>query len=410
MQGEKRIAYLTDVEGRWDKLQSFATGNPHVSLQGDQLQLADGVQFVFGGDSVDRGTGGRRVLHALLDAKARYADRVVLLAGNRDINKLRMLRELHGKPPLPAPDELKEARGAGLLKWILKWSMGAGDTFELRRAELHTLGLGTSDKEVHDSFLEDISEGGLLRRFLAQAQLAYRSGNTLFVHGAVGRESLGHVPGVDGAPRPLDQWISELNAWYLDQVTSKDNGADRPPWQDVIRYQAPRGFTKTNPGSVVYGRLSDEHGNPQLPEDEVMKSLREDGVRRLVVGHTPCGDSPAYISDGEFEVVLADNSYGRLEYGSQVLIEPDLVTVRSQVSLDDGSVHDVGFSTSRLDAQPLGMRDVQDSFLMKGRLADGRYLAAKLSPGYKLEQLALDDATLRQKRFAHASRRPVSHD
>ena len=36
-----RLAYLTDVEGRWDKLASFAEGNPLVSLVDGALRLAD---------------------------------------------------------------------------------------------------------------------------------------------------------------------------------------------------------------------------------------------------------------------------------------------------------------------------------------------------------------------------------
>jgi len=50
------IAYLTDVEGRWDKVESFVDQNPHVSLKDGALRLADGVTFVFGGDAIDRAT------------------------------------------------------------------------------------------------------------------------------------------------------------------------------------------------------------------------------------------------------------------------------------------------------------------------------------------------------------------
>ena len=45
---------------------------------------------MFGGDAIDRGPGGRRIVRTLLAARRRYGDRVILLAGNRDINKLRL--------------------------------------------------------------------------------------------------------------------------------------------------------------------------------------------------------------------------------------------------------------------------------------------------------------------------------
>lgn len=405
----KTVAYLTDVEGRLDKLTSFATNNPDVRLHQGELVLADGVTFVFGGDAVDRGPAGRAVLKTLVQAKERYGDRVVLLAGNRDINKLRLLRELQGQPPWPAPDELKAKRGPDLLKWILKWSMGAGEAFALRQQELDAAGLSSSERAVHDSFLEDISEGGWLRRFLQLAVLAYRTDDMLFVHGAVSNQSLQHMPGRTDTMDSLEHWIAELNAWFTNQVNAKDTGGERPPWQPVIRYQAPHGMTKTNPSSIVYGRLSDELGNPQLPEFDVLKKLHEAGVRRLIVGHTPCGDTPGYVSDGEFEVVVADNSYGRLEYGSHVSLSRELVRVRSRVALDDGTVHDVGFDASRSHLQPavssaLGRR-ADDAFAYRGMLPDGRHVLARLLAGYKLEQIAVDDAALRQKRFEIANRR-----
>ena len=39
------IAYVTDLEGRWDKLTTFVAGNPHVSLVDGALVLAEGVTF-----------------------------------------------------------------------------------------------------------------------------------------------------------------------------------------------------------------------------------------------------------------------------------------------------------------------------------------------------------------------------
>ena len=115
------IAYVTDLEGRWDKLTTFVAGNPHVSLVDGALVLAEGVTFVFGGDAIDRGPAGRRIVELLLAARRTYGDRVILLAGNRDINKLRLVHELdaHG------------GRG-DRLRWIFANTMGAGKAFDFR--------------------------------------------------------------------------------------------------------------------------------------------------------------------------------------------------------------------------------------------------------------------------------------
>lgn len=56
--------------------------------------LRDHCHFVFGGDVCDRGVGDIRVIRELVELKSRYPERVHLLMGNRDINKMRMRFEL----------------------------------------------------------------------------------------------------------------------------------------------------------------------------------------------------------------------------------------------------------------------------------------------------------------------------
>lgn len=92
----ERISFLTDVEGDWDYLCRFVAISEALSLDGDgSLVLADGWRFVFGGDVVDKAPGSLRCVKALVQMKRAYPDRVVLLLGNRDINKMRFTSELH---------------------------------------------------------------------------------------------------------------------------------------------------------------------------------------------------------------------------------------------------------------------------------------------------------------------------
>ena len=51
-------------------------------------------QFVFGGDTGDKGRGTIRFVKALIALKQKYPDRVHLILGNRDLNKMRMTSEL----------------------------------------------------------------------------------------------------------------------------------------------------------------------------------------------------------------------------------------------------------------------------------------------------------------------------
>ncbi|MDQ3032029.1 MAG: hypothetical protein M3Y87_06405 [Myxococcota bacterium] len=380
------IAYLTDVEGRWDKVESFANENPYVSLRDGALRLADGVTFVFGGDAVDRGPHARRIVALLLAARREYGERVVLLAGNRDINKLRLWRELHGHPPARTPPEVRAGSRGGLLRWILENTMGAKEAFRHRAAELEAEGQSAGDEDVVQSYLDDLAPGGALRDYLGECRLGHRAGATLFFHGGVTAESFGLVPGRRQRLSDVDAWVEALDEFYSSELSAFARGEDPSA---LIRYQAPRAGTRWNQRSVVYSRLADELANPLLPGEELIARLRASGVGRLVVGHTPSGDCPAIVRDGDFELVLADSSYGRIEQGSQLFLTDDAASVSGATELDDGRRVAVRFTSERADvASPIGRRDRATAQLVKARLADGDYLLFRALPGHRVQQTA----------------------
>lgn len=384
------IAYITDLEGRWDKLERSCAGNPYVTLRDGALALAPGVQLVFGGDAMDRGPAGRRILATLLAAKRRHGDRVVLLAGNRDINKLRLHRELAGLPPPNAPPELHHDRPA-LLRWILARTMGAADAFAHRAAELRADGAPADDDAVVASFVADVAPGGLLAEYLASACLVHRAGATLFAHGGVTSASLGAVPG-----RPfiaeVDRWVAELNDFYTTQLaafTDQRMHAGEPAWAPIVAYQAPVPGTGRNQASVVYGRPADDHNDPRLPEPDAVERLQRAGIRRVVLGHTPVGDVPAVLRDRGFMQVMADNSHGRLECGVQLALDDDHLRWSGRCRLDDGVEVDLSVVVDD-SPSPLGAVTVDSGRLVKAPLTAGWLLFRGL-PGRRVEQLAVAD-------------------
>ena len=296
------VAYLTDVEGLWEKLASFCQDNPHVHLDaGGRLVVRPGATFVYGGDAVDRGPDGLRVVRTLLEARQRQPAQVVLLAGNRDINKLRLLRELNGYPLARTPADVRTAPRPVLLRWIFENTMGARGAFEFRRAELERTGGPVSEEDVVDSFLADVRPGGALRDYLSACQLAYRTGNTLFVHGGVHERSLEVVPTgerVEG----VDAWVEALNHWYREQLAAfREGRLDKdgtPAWEPLIAYQAPTPGERINLASVVYGRMADPLNHPGLPSPALIETLARSGIHRVVVGHTPSGDCPLGAARG----------------------------------------------------------------------------------------------------------------
>jgi hypothetical protein len=397
------LAYLTDVEGMWNKLASFCAGSPALALDAhDRLTVAPGHTFVFGGDAVDRGPWARRLLRTLLEAKRRQPEQVILLAGNRDINKLRLPRELGGHPPTRTPAEVAAGDRPTLLRWIFQYTMGAPDAFAFRQAELAASGQPARDDDVVASFLADLEPRGLMTEYLAACQLGLREGRTLAVHGAVSESSLGLVPGrlqPTGDPRDVDvdAWVGELNAWYREQLDTFQAGGPvggaLPPWQPLIMYQAPVPGSRHNPGSVVYGRIVDDHNNLRLPDDRIIDALERVGVQRLLVGHTPSGDSPSvarlWRDDRAFELVCADNSHARHDQASRVLMDDAHLSVDAATRLDDDDeLLPVRFTLAAREPSPIGQRIAADHRLIRGPLDGDRWLTFRMLANYRTEQRA----------------------
>mmetsp|Transcript_3173 Transcript_3173/g.9176 ORF Transcript_3173/g.9176 Transcript_3173/m.9176 type:complete len:717 (-) Transcript_3173:2524-4674(-) len=148
------IGYVTDVEGNrhfWDeyvRISSVLDRDPSAG----SVVLRDGCEFVFGGDVVDKGDGDLHVLRDIVQLKRAYPDRVHLIMGNRDVNKIRFAHELErpnredqpartGEPVCEAwwSDVTPPCRSeAQRLRWMLHHTMGSQVpcTFELRRSEL----------------------------------------------------------------------------------------------------------------------------------------------------------------------------------------------------------------------------------------------------------------------------------
>jgi hypothetical protein len=398
------IAYLTDLEGQWHKLTAFAESSGCVRVDASHtIHVDPGSLLIFGGDAIDRGPSARRIVRALLDARLRHPDRVVLISGNRDLNKMRLVRELAGALPKKAPPEMYGAPKPEVLKWIFANTMGAKEAFEHRRTELITESRDHSDEAVVESFLEDLQPNGDLTRFLAASQLGWCDGSTLVVHGAVTEENWGVVPGGNERCSTTREWIDALNAFHAREVSAwRETLTAAPdlhnthwPGQHIVDYQCPIGETKLNQASVVYGRPTDGENNPWLPPRSVVARLRRDGVRRLVVGHTPSGDTPAVLRDDEFVFVMADNSYGRVETGSRVVMSDTHIAIAGVTQLDDGSRVEVRGSVGDAgNDRLLGLRDASTGALVKARLATGDYLLFKGLTDNKVSQVAMSAGQL----------------
>jgi hypothetical protein len=357
---ELNVAYFTDVEGSRQRFEGFLASSKAFYLGEDgKYHLKPEAHFVFGGDAPDRYLGSRWVVSELVRLKEETPDRVALIIGNRDINKIRLTSELSliaiTRPPFKfhftKDEEWQKHVGpetrAERLKYIFSQTMGAPNAFNLRRQELALELKATqarfsdadvsnaksdasiSDADVVDSYLQELGPNGKFRKFLELGQLAHRIENTLFVHGGVTRRNLGRVPGDVRKCKKIDDWIYHLNQWYRTGVkiwTEQDqawSGTTLRPEQAWLDYPMPDPGLNSKPESVVTGRNTDLFNNPLFPTTTVVAELLNQGIERLVIGHTPTADYPVILRTGDerFEVVFADNSFSHESFASLVHFE-----------------------------------------------------------------------------------------
>lgn len=393
---EQIVAYVTDLEGSRQRFEQFMRQSEAFELGSDgKFHLRKDAHFVFGGDAPDRYLGSQWVVSELVRLKRETPERVALILGNRDINKMRLTAELSSaallKPPIKfhftkeeewAKHVGPESR-ADRLKYILASTMGAPLAFELRRKEIagerKVIESTVADEVVAESYLHELQLGGAFREFLELGQLAHRIGNTLFVHGGVTTENLGFIPGDPRKKADVDEWIADLNHWMYEGVktwkkhSSVDwSGEGSRPEQAWLDYPMPKPGANSRPDSVVTGRNSDALNNPHLPERSIIAELLGQGIDRIVIGHTPTGDYPLILrtEDERFEVVSADNSFTKNEaFAALVHFKGDgmrRTVVRGMFTIG-GEALEAHSDIILGQATPIGKRTSSGGFLL-GRL------------------------------------------
>lgn len=241
----RNVTYVSDVEGQWEYFCNFVEHSKglnfavqteaHLRRDPDllELELEEGWHFVYGGDACDKGSGTLRFLEAMVVLKKRFPNRVHLLFGNGDINRLRWTQDLR-QSDLVAPKEVT----------VPLWSSAGPFEFEPqdfdgRREELahlegkfaHEIG----DKDVMKSYMEGLKQGGWLREYLHLGQLGVMLGETLFVDGQV--IALSQDQAANTSPEEkekagieMEDWVNRLNAWSRARLDELDT---KPPWEKL---------------------------------------------------------------------------------------------------------------------------------------------------------------------------------
>jgi len=380
------------------------------------VKLKDNCGFIMGGDSVDKGNGDIRVLRDLLQLKRTYPDRVFFIIGNRDANKLRFTAELADEdslysPPFKRPDwcptepevsfkdyleqnSLQDTK-INRVKWMLAETMGSRTTFRLRKEELEILQEPSDDSSVVNSFLSSVlpsGENNFMYEYLRVAQLIFRVGNTLFVHGGINDENFGTVPGDDIIRENVDDWIRDLNQWAAGEL---DDYVKQPTWeeypgpgnttgkrggQNLIEYGLPGG----NNGKTIIYSYHLPNGNAVDLSEKTENYLVSNGIHRVIVGHQPHGDCPTVISSGRVQVVTGDTSYSQVPAKgddnrgpavSEIMLFEESQKVRVHGNLLDERKIDYELAcphvkSSESSCDDLIGKQLKDNFWVKSKLRD----------------------------------------
>jgi len=354
----KSIVYITDVEGNvayFEHLISISKGL--FRDEGGNLDLRPNYHFVYGGDVCDRGKGDIRIASDLVHIAKKYPNRVHLVLGNRDVNKMRLISELvpeqlTKKLSVFWIDEVDVMEDASAqqhsrvtrLHTILECTMGAPDAYQHRVNELIEMGtindgMSTTEKDelVVDSFLSSVQPGGCISEYLRLGKLAFLLGDVFFFHGGVHEAALGWVPpskrhSEGYRVESVQSWCMELSAFHEEEISSFLAGCHRQDHlnrsSDYAPFSAVGGYEHDEPGSrlmqYAMGLLPDGNssgticydnflvnGSPEAPNEAVVKFLNKSGVIRTVTGHQPHGDVPLVVSTPTLQLITGDTSYAQ---------------------------------------------------------------------------------------------------
>jgi len=326
-----RVIYCCDVEGHWpyfcnfvdlcgnDRLRFVERSDQRNARKAPELELADGWHFVFGGDSCDKGPGSLRFVECMVQFKRKYPERVHLILGNRDINKMRWTAELDQReinrilsvPPVfwlhentrispldyvrrvaAEAEGVAESQVSGVMlakhntkankvRYMLKHDMGSDGDFEFRRDELAMMkgveASEVSDEAVVASYESWVAEGGSMREYLRLGQLVLFLGNTLFVHGQVIGNQFRCCPGGD------EQW--SVRVVPTDDFGGFEVVEDLPRWADKLNAWAARQIE-------AWQRQPTWKKPPIVPE---RASWRARGGSTLIAYGTPATDVPSVV-------------------------------------------------------------------------------------------------------------------
>lgn len=236
-----KTVYLTDLEGRFEPLNQLIKDGTLIIVNDGSLEFSDAeTKLVFGGDLMDRGPHTLRLMRFLIGLKQKYPDRVNLIQGNRDLNKLSFSIDREEKmASLQDPkyheflqgklSQIEESKRAGLtvesmntaehqVQWWAE-QYGLTKAIEFHQQELRELKkTEVTYNEAAKDFADMISNPNReYLNYIKLGQLVHSEGSVVYLHGGLPAQN-GFVPDSATIHENFGEWERALNQWGQSQV------------------------------------------------------------------------------------------------------------------------------------------------------------------------------------------------
>lgn len=399
-----KTVYLTDLEGRFEPLnQLIKDGTLVITPEGGLEFSSPDTKLVFGGDLMDRGPHTIRLMKFISNLKQKYPDRVALIWGNRDLNKLsfaadreeKMMQLQDGKyrEYLSAKYnsmDLAERNGKTLESlntaenqvtfWAEQYGLTKAIEFhqqelrEIRKAEV-------TYSEAAIDFADMISNPKReFFNYIRLGQLVHSEGTVVYLHGGLPAQN-GFVPDSSTIHDNFDSWQRDINSWAKEQINDFIKGLSQGQLGGRGRkliFYGDALFDSTikkvwnHDNSVIYGPRFKEDSNFRLPNESTLQWLKENGKTMVVLGHSPAGNIPTPLRGQDIFYVMADTSYSPNGVNTRITIDGEQIRVNGL--LENGSAID--YTTSARDrSSPIGLKFGDETVVAK--TTEGKFVLFK---------------------------------
>lgn len=372
-----KTVFLTDLEGRIEPLnQLIKDGTFKIAADGNLEFSNDDTNLVFGGDLMDRGPHTIRLMRYVIGLKKKYPNRVHLIWGNRDLNKLSFsidreekmsnLQDSNYRQYLQSKlSQMDESNRQGqtlstmnTLENQVQWwaeQYGLSKAIEFHQQELRELNKAeVTYNEASKDFADMISNPKReYLNYIRLGQLVHTEGPVIYLHGGLPAQN-GFVPDSSTIYENFEDWRNALNSWGQRQIQEFIAGVSQGQvgssgkrlifYGDAL-YDSNIKKVWNHDNSVIYGPRFKESSNFRLPSDSILQWLKANEKSMLLLGHSPAGNIPTPLRDKDFLVVMGDTSYSQNGVHTRISVDGEKIEVHGK--LDDGT--DIHYETSARD-------------------------------------------------------------